>query len=148
MLRRDPLVPRIDKKTTFAASSIPSPNQVDVVDTDAVQPAAKGDGYDARRASRQSSRSRRESSAFLLPELTSCRRLPLLVPSRRANLGYSSLQYFPIRVIDPNVPKWRAYCYNRSRGSKNPLIDDISKIVFPVGFALFNVVYWNYYYMD
>ncbi|KAI0238202.1 hypothetical protein LSAT2_011169 [Lamellibrachia satsuma] len=36
-------------------------------------------------------------------------------------------------------------CFNLSRKHRDPLIDNMSKILFPIGFGIFNLVYWAYY---
>ena len=117
---------------------------------DTVQTATIPDEYKDRRSSRR-------VSTFLLPELAAThRRSSLLTSSRRTSQAIGRLpavsNWLPITYYDHRMGlsdmsvRCRC-CYNLSRHNRDPLVDNVSKIVFPVGFALFNVCYWSYYYL-
>ena len=50
----------------------------------------------------------------------------------------------------PSVPtrhpiKCATQCFHWTRNQRDPLIDNISKIIFPSAFVIFNIAYWCYY---
>ena len=144
--------------------TVPAAYQPSAGDTDTVQDATMADEYKDKRSSRR-------VSAFLLPELaathrrsslsksykrtslsTSNRRTSLSTSNRRTSLAAAPMPVYagwaPVRSSynQLEAPSKCGHCFRLSRRYRGSTIDSISKIAFPLSFAIFNVAYWCYYY--
>ena len=145
-------------------------------DTETVQDATMADEYKDKRSSRRLSafllpelaathgryslstsykRTSLSTSNRRTSQSTSSRRYSMSTSNRRTSLaaapmpvyaGWAPVRFSYNQLEAPDIPSKCGHCFRLSRRYRGSITDNISKIAFPLSFAIFNVAYWCYYY--
>ena len=156
--------------------TVPAAYQPSAGDTDTVQDATMADEYKNKRSSRSVSafllpelaathgryslstsnkrnsmstsnrRTSRSTSNRRTSHSTSNRRTSLAAAPMPVYAGWAPVRFSYNQLEAPDIPSKCGHCFRLSRRHRSPIIDNISKIAFPLSFAIFNVAYWCYYY--